>query len=684
KIDNKNKQILEQIVNLAGSVVNSDYTSVVLLDENGQLTRQADDFRGLPPISQRIRDNGVTRYVLDSGQPLVMDIVSDTGLTDPPLHWPDGELIKANPAIVTAGIRSFAVAPIQVKEKTMGVMYVHSRAPHTFRGQLSLLTTFVNQAAVAIENAHLFQAEQEQRELAEALAEAAAALDTLNLDQVLDRILEQVERIVAGDAFNVMLLENGTVRAVRWRGYEHLGLEKYIANLAIPLVEYPNMVRMAETGEPFVIPDTSADPDWTLEKDMEWWHSYVGAPIRVGGVTVGFLNVNGTHPGQFGPDDAQRLQAFANQTAAAVANARLHQELEEHAQQLERQVQQQTAQVRSQYAQLEAIFSSTAGGIVVTDNQGVAIRVNSVARAWLTQTLPAGDADQLWKALYTLAQRVDEQPETVLELEGLDLELKATPISEPGAEEAAAVVMIYDISELKTLDRMKTSFIKNASHELRTPITTIKLYAHMMQQASPEDEKWSTYLDALVKEVDNQVQIGKAIQQLSRIYAGRMELEPRPVFLNEFIEIVAVRHQSRTRKKGITLERRPTEPGPVAAIDAGQMMQALNNLVEDAIRYTPEGGRVTIATGQAETEGRVWATIAVSNTGEHIPERDMPHIFERLLREGDEEPHSKRVRETGLRLMVVKEIVELHEGRVTVESQQDADTTFTVWMPLAD
>jgi signal transduction histidine kinase len=92
----------------------------------------------------------------------------------------------------------------------------------------------------------------------------------------------------------------------------------------------------------------------------------------------------------------------------------------------------------------------------------------------------------------------------------------------------------------------------------------------------------------------------------------------------------------------------------------------LSILVEDAIRYAPAGARVTVSTQQAEAEGRTWATVAVSDTGEPIPEADLPHVFERLFRE--EEPRSERVAGTGLRLMIVKGIVELHGGRVTAES----------------
>jgi signal transduction histidine kinase len=110
----------------------------------------------------------------------------------------------------------------------------------------------------------------------------------------------------------------------------------------------------------------------------------------------------------------------------------------------------------------------------------------------------------------------------------------------------------------------------------------------------------------------------------------------------------------------------------------------INNLVEDAILYTPAGGQVIVANGQENVKGQVWATVAVSNTGEEIPAEDMPRIFDRLFREGNREPLSERVRKTGLRLMVAKQVVELHGGRVTVENREDVGVTFTIWLPLTD
>jgi len=245
-------------------------------------------------------------------------------------------------------------------------------------------------------------------------------------------------------------------------------------------------------------------------------------------------------------------------------------------------------------------------------------------------------------------------------------------------EEATAVVGIHDVSHLKALDRVKSRFVSNVSHELRTPVTTIKLYTYLMQT---QPNKWMQYLDAITQAADRQAQLVEDILQVSRIDAGRLEIKSRPSALNELTEIAIGNHQGVAQAQGLTLEHHPAEPGPVALVDAQRIMQVLNNLVENAIHYTPEGGRIVVSTGKRETEGRTWATVTVADTGIGIPEKELPHIFERFFR-GDK-PRLTQIPGTGLGLAIVKEIVELHGGRVTVESKVKEGSTFTVWLPLA-
>ncbi len=665
--------------------------------------------RGLPP------ETGLTmgRTVQAAG----LDFPTLCAVEDWQQIAADGPLSVLAPIMTRFGIRASITVPILTEERRIGGLSLAAPTPRSWSDEeIALAEAVGRQLGAAAERLRLFQAEREQRELAEALEAAAAAVSsTLDLDQVLDRILDQVERVVAGGAFNVMLIEDANARVVRWRGYEHLGVEEQIASSTISIAEYPNLVKMVQTGRPVVIPDTATDPNWVSLEGQEWRRSYIAAPVQVKDLTVGFLNVVGTRPGQFGPADARRLEAFADHAATAIENAGLYRELRNHAEELEQRVQERTVQLQAQYARLDAVLRSTSDGIVVADASGEIVQSNPVARSWLAQTLSPDDAARLQEAVCDLARRAEERPETVLELTGLDLELGAAPISPPspprlhgGREdgEPAAVVVVHDVSHLKALDRIKSLFVTNVSHELRTPVTTIKLYAALLQRTLPEEEKWGGYLDALTQEADRQARLVEDILQISRIDTGRLEMEPRPTPLNELAEMAVVNHQVLAQERGLTLEHRPSPPeaggagggGPVALVDPERMMQVLNNLVRNAIQYTPEGGRVVIATGKEEAEGRVWATATVADTGMGIPEEELPHVFERFFR--GEEPRLMQISGTGLGLAIVKEIVELHGGWVTVESpstmlvlseaeglragEEGVGTTFTVWLPLAD
>jgi PAS domain S-box-containing protein len=591
----------------------------------------------------------------------------------------DDPLSAIAPLVADFGIRASLVTPILVDERRTGGLAVVSPEPRSWPAdEITLVKAIGRQLGAAAERLRLFQAEHEQRELAEALQEAASVVgSTLETDEVLDRILEQVERVVPGDAFNIMLVaDDNKAQLVRWRGYERLPEDAQVAKLEYLIDEIPNLRKMMQTGETVVVINTTTDPDWVVLGGRKWQRSYVGAPIKLGGVTVGFLNVNGTAADQFSAEDGRRLQAFADHAAIAIENSRLYQELRNYAGLLEKRVQERTAQIQAQYAQLEAILRSSSDGIIVTNGLGEIVQANPVADTWLAQALSPEDTGRLKKAIQDLAVRATERPEAVLELTGLDLELRAAPIT---GEEVAAVVAAHDVSHLKALDRMKSRFVSNVSHELRTPITTIKLYAALMQQSPLE--KWKEYLDALAQEADRQARLVEDILQISRIEAGRLEIAPHPVPLNELTEAVFVNYQPLARDEGLTIEHRPAEPEPMALVDPDRMAQVLANLVTNAIQYTSKGGSIVITASEKESKGHTWATVTVRDTGMGISEEELPHIFERFFR--GERPRSMQISGTGLGLAIAKDIVELHGGQVTVESEVDAGTTFTIWLPLA-
>jgi signal transduction histidine kinase len=574
--------------------------------------------------------------------------------------------------------RSELVVPIMRGDQVLGNLDLQGPDVGAFQQvDLDLLRMLTDQVAIALDNARLFSAEQEQRGLAEALAEAAMTVNsTLNFDQLLDRILEQVERVVAGDAFNIMLTAGENTHVVRWRGYEDTDYEIPIDPL--PITHFPPLVKALLRKGPLIVPNTAQDPDWVALKGQEWLRSYVVAPIQSGGEIVGFLNVEGKRPGQFTFADARRLDAFANYVAIAFDNARLYRELREYAERLEERVRERTAEIQAQYARLDAILHSTSDGIVVADATGNISMINPVVQNWMMQTLSPADAKKLEQAIKDLAKQTSGQPDTVLELKGLDLQLNAAPIMQAMVGES--VIAVHDVSQLKALDRLKSRLVSNVSHELRTPITAIKLHLALLRRASLQ--KRDGHLNALEREASHLAQLLEDILQLSRVDAGRLEMKPKPVSLNELIEIVVANRQVLAQNRGLTLEHQLIGPPPVALVDVDQVEQVLNNLIVNALYYTLTGGKVVVSTAQQQADGRSWAVMTVKDTGIGISEEELPHVFDRFFR--GEEPQRMQLPGTGLGLSIVKEIVELHGGQITIESQIGVGTTATVWLPFAE
>ena len=197
-------------------------------------------------------------------------------------------------------------------------------------GVVTIYTDITARVQAEVERERLLAAEQEQRELAEALGAAAAAVSsTLDFDQVLDLILEQTRRVVPSDAANVMLIEKDQARVVRWQGHERFGTEEFVSTAVFPVSDVPNLAQMVEHKAPVVTADTAADPGWVRLPAQEWVRSYAGVPICVRDQVVGFLNLDSATPDFFTPVHARRLQAFASYAAYAIENARLYEQAQQ-------------------------------------------------------------------------------------------------------------------------------------------------------------------------------------------------------------------------------------------------------------------------------------------------------------------------------------------------------------------
>ncbi|MCJ7678016.1 MAG: PAS domain-containing protein [Anaerolineales bacterium] len=298
------------------------------------------------------------------------------------------------------------------------------------------------------------------------------------------------------------------------------------------------------------------------------------------------------------------------------------------------------------------------------------------AQAGLQRLL--AETDQARRALLSV---VEDQRAAEEGIRRLNAELELRVVERTAQLQAANQELEAANERLQELDRMKTEFVSNVTHELRTPITNVMLYLDLARR-SPSETKRSQYFDVLKSE---SVRLGTLIESvltLSRLERGTvpMNLEPHP--LDALLADVRVAHQARADAKGITLEYEPDASLPVAWVNRLQMHQVLANLVGNAVAYTPSGGRVMLGTARHEVGGKEFIGAVVNNSGTLILPEDMSRLYERFYR-GDVGRQSGEPG-TGLGLAISKEIVELHHGWIDVESNEQGGTTFSVWLPVGE
>lgn len=227
-------------------------------------------------------------------------------------------------------------------------------------------------------------------------------------------------------------------------------------------------------------------------------------------------------------------------------------------------------------------------------------------------------------------------------------------------------------------ERVKAQFVADVSHELRTPLTNIGLYLDLLDLSN--DGRRNEYMATLRRETDR---LGRLIDQLlamSHLDTGQAELRMVETDLNALVKVLLGDRARMIARKGLKLEMKPDPELPLVEGDPQYLMQVMTNLLSNAVNYTPDGGRITLETSLANWEQRIYATVAVRDTGPGIPEEEQAHVFERFYRGLG--ARASGVAGTGLGLAISREIMDRHGGRLTLYSRPGAGAAFTMWLPL--
>jgi two-component system phosphate regulon sensor histidine kinase PhoR len=264
------------------------------------------------------------------------------------------------------------------------------------------------------------------------------------------------------------------------------------------------------------------------------------------------------------------------------------------------------------------------------------------------------------------------------------LEINLSPISLNDEEWAGVLIVLHDITAVRRLERMRSEFVANVSHELKTPIAAVKGFAETLLAGALNDKETAkSFLQIIFDESERLNRLIGDILELSKIESKRIPLQFSPVHLHTFIGNCLHVMNSEAVKKSIDLNMQVDENLYIEA-DEDRLRQILINVLSNGINYTPEGGKVKIrveppVNGKVTMENEM-VKLTISDTGIGIPKKDLPRIFERFYRV--DKARSRSSGGTGLGLSIVKHLVELHKGTIRVESEVGMGTKFIIELPI--
>jgi len=248
-----------------------------------------------------------------------------------------------------------------------------------------------------------------------------------------------------------------------------------------------------------------------------------------------------------------------------------------------------------------------------------------------------------------------------------------------GRDEVGVVMVLHDVTELRRLEQVRTEFIANVSHEVRTPLTAILGYLEtLLSGALEEPEHARKFLEIVFRHTERLGRLLSDLTDLSNIELGKVVLRLQPTSLPEIIESVLTIIGPKAEAGEVALGSEVPTDLPRVRADHDRLAQILINLVDNAVKYTPPGGRVTV---RASQDGVHAVAVAVADTGVGIPRVDLPRVTERFYRV--DKARSRELGGTGLGLAIVKHLVLAHGGELAIESEFGRGTTVSFTLPLA-
>jgi signal transduction histidine kinase len=605
-------------------------------------------------------------------------------------------------AAMDEGIRAYAELSLFTQGDIVGVLTLYFDKIHRFTAaEIELLRTFASQTALAISNARIYATVAQEltrfsKQLQSLRAISREMTSTLDLNRLFEVVLERAidyTRATAG------CLHLHDVERNRFVMAAHLGYPPHVA--ALPESRSLSHIiasRTLRTGRVSLVADVRHDPDFieTPNKNI----SFLSLPIKHDEYAVGAITLESQKTGVFTDEDATFVTQIAAQAAIAIENARLFQ------------------QITESRDRVQAVLNSTREGMLVIDSTGRIVLANPCIEAWwqIKQedlvgqnlgdlikrpdlNLPAklgftiGDVLEL---LINLSQNLDVAPSKhVYRIERPAprvIERSGTPVIDNHRRVIGWVLVLRDITEEKRVEQAREELTGMIVHDLRTPMTTVLGSLKLIQDIAVPNDSTGLLKDAVdvsVRSSKKMVLLVDSLLDIFKTEAGKMEIALKPHSLKPIIANVVEDLVSYAQQQDIELRDEVPADLPPVLVDSDKLERILTNLVDNAIKYTPSLGHVTLraslvenggptATGEARHTKLVLCEVL--DTGPGIPAEFRDRIFEQYVqitgREG-------RRRGTGLGLAFCKMAVEAHGGTIWVQNRPEGGSTFKFTLPLA-